>query len=82
MPKPAPIKVVRRHPTKTKDDFAVSNHGSIFLLKPITPAAIKWVECCIGADNGFQPYYPTAIIEPRFMDDVLVGIRNLGLVAR
>jgi hypothetical protein len=82
MPKPAPIKVKRRHPTKTKDDFAVSNHGSIFLLRPITQAGVDWVQAHIGADNGFQPYYPTAIIEPRFMDDVLVGIRNLGLVAR
>jgi hypothetical protein len=75
------IGVKRRHPNQ-KDDFAVSNHGSIFLLRPITQPAVDWIERHIGADNGFQPYYPTAIIEPRFMDDVLVGIRKLGLVAR
>jgi carotenoid cleavage dioxygenase-like enzyme len=76
------IGVKRRHPNQ-KHDFAVSNHGSIFLLKPITNAAIKWVERCIGADNGYQPYYPAAVIlEPRFMDEVITSIRKLGLVAR
>lgn len=73
--------VKRRHP-KDKDDFAVANHGSIVLLTPITPAALAWVEKCIGADNGYQPYYPTVVLEPRYMEDVLVGIRKQGLVAR
>jgi hypothetical protein len=75
------IGVKRRHPNQ-KDDFAVSNHGSVILLKPITHAAIKWVQRCIGADNGFQPYYPTVILEPRYMDEVITGIRKRGLVAR
>ena len=29
-------------------DFVVENHGSIFLLRPITPSAISWVEEHIG----------------------------------
>ena len=60
----------------------VANHGSIILLKPITQAAVDWVQRHIGADNGYQPYYPTVILEPRYLDSVIAGIRRKGLVAR
>jgi hypothetical protein len=63
-------------------DFRVEFHGAIILLCQLTSSACAWVQAHIGADNGYQPYYPTAIIEPRFIDDVLVGIRKKGLVAR
>ena len=65
-----------------KSDFRVENHGSICLIVPLSTAGIQWIEVHIGADNGYQPYYPTAIIEPRYLNDVLVGIRQDGLVAR
>jgi hypothetical protein len=67
---------------KTKWDFRVEFHGAIILLCPLTSPGCAWVQRHIGADNGYQPYYPTAIIEPRFIDDVLVDIRKQGLVAR
>jgi hypothetical protein len=67
---------------KTKWDFRVEYHGAILLLVPLSDHGLRWVERCIGADNGFQPYYPTVVLEPRFMEDVLQGIRKLGLVAR
>jgi hypothetical protein len=71
-------------PTKTKAkwDFRVEYHGAILLLVPLSDGGLRWVERCIGADNGYQPYYPTVILEPRYMEDVLQGIRKLGLVAR
>ena len=28
----------------TEPDFVVENHGSIFLLQPLSPAANSWVE--------------------------------------
>jgi hypothetical protein len=68
--------------TKTKWDFRVEHHGAIILLVPLSVGGLRWVERCIGADNGYQPYYPTVILEPRYMEDVLQGIRKLGLVAR
>jgi hypothetical protein len=72
----------RRHPTRSKDDFTVENHGSIVLLRPITKAGVNFIQKNIGADNGYQPYYPTVLFEPRYIGDVLQGIRKLGLVAR
>ena len=60
-------------------DFLVENHGSIFLLNPRTPAATSWVEEHIGRDNGYQPYYPTVVVEHRYIADIVAGIQNDGL---
>jgi hypothetical protein len=67
---------------KTKWDFRVEFHGAIILLCPLTSSGCAWVQRHIGADNGYQPFYPTVILEPRYIDDVLVDIRKKGLVAR
>jgi hypothetical protein len=64
-------------------DFLVENHGSIFLLRPVTDAGLDWAEEHIGPDNGFQPYWPQAIvIEHRFIADVLAGIERDDLAVR
>jgi hypothetical protein len=63
----------------TQPDFVVENHGSIFLLRPLTPAAKAWVEEHIG-DNGYQPYYPTVVVEHRFIADIIHGAQADGLV--
>jgi hypothetical protein len=67
---------------KTKWDFRVEFHGAILLLVPLSDGGLRWIEKHIGADNGYQPYYPTVIIEPRYLDGVIAGIRKHGLVAR
>ncbi len=59
-------------------DFSFENHNSICLLRPLTPAAIEWVNEQIGQDNGFQPYYPV-VIEPRYCEHILRGIAADGL---
>jgi hypothetical protein len=65
-----------------KADFRVEFHGAILLLVPLSDGGLRWVERHIGADNGYQPYYPTVVLEPRFLDGVIAGIRRKGLVAR
>jgi hypothetical protein len=60
-------------------DFVVENHGSIFLLKPLTPSATSWIEEHIGQDNGFQPYFPTVVVEHRYIAEIVEGIQNNGL---
>jgi hypothetical protein len=67
---------------KIKWDFRVEFHGSICLLVPLSGPGRAWVNKNIGADNGFQPYWPTVILEPRYLDGVIAGIRKHGLVAR
>jgi hypothetical protein len=65
-----------------KWDFRVEFHGAIILLVPVTRSGCAWANKNIGADNGFQPYWPTVIVEPRYLDQILGGIRKVGLVAR
>ena len=60
-------------------DFLVENHGSIFLLRPQNENAIAWVEDHIGSDNGYQPHYPTVVVEHRFIAEIVAGIQGDGL---
>ena len=63
-------------------DFLVQNEGTIFLLIPRTISAKTWVEQNIGKDNGYQPYWPTVVVEHRYISDIVAGIQNDGLVVR
>jgi hypothetical protein len=67
---------------KAKWDFRVEFHGAIILLVPLTKPGCAWAVKNIGADNGYQPYWPTVILEPRYLDGVIADIRRKGLVAR
>ena len=63
-------------------DFAVENHGSIFLLHPQNEQAIAWVEEHIGPQNGYHPYFPTIVIEHRYIADIVEGIQDDGLAVQ
>ena len=63
-------------------DFVVQNHGSILLLIPRTISAKTWVEQNIGKDNGYQPYWPTVVIEHRYVADIVAGIEGDGLAVQ
>jgi hypothetical protein len=63
-------------------DFICENHGSIFLLRPLTASATSWVEKHIGEDNGYQPYFPTLVVEHRYIADIVEGIQNDGLAVQ
>ena len=67
-------------PTLSKPDFQIENHGSIFLVRPLNPNAQTWVDEHIGFDNGFQPYYPTVVVEHRYIGAIAEGIIADGLV--
>ena len=63
-------------------DFYIEDHGSILLLRPQTNSARIWIDDHIGRDNGFQPYYPTVVVEHRYVADIVAGIENDGLAVR
>lgn len=60
-------------------DFNIINSGSIVMIAPLTDAAREWVDEHIGEDNGYQPYYPTFIAEPRYVYEIIEGIVDDGL---
>ena len=63
---------------KTVVDFSVQNHGSIFLLQAITPAAKDWIEEFLSEER--QTWGGAVVIEPRYVPAIVTAIRNDGLV--
>lgn len=60
-------------------DALIESHGTVVLLKPQTDEATTWVDDNIGSDNGFQPFWPTVVVEPRYVDDIVQGMQADGL---
>ncbi len=58
-------------------DFRVEDHGSIFLLQPLTPAAQSWIDEHIPDDA--QRLGSAIVVEHRYIADIVQGIRNDGL---
>lgn len=59
-------------------DFICENHGSIFLLRPISPAALQWIDSHLCSDR--QVFGNAVAIEARFVWPILLGIQDDGLV--
>jgi hypothetical protein len=70
-------------PPTDVSDFSIRDGGSVVLLYPLNNSALDWVENNIRENNGFQPYYPQAIvIERRYLADIISGIFADGLSIR
>ena len=65
-----------------KAHFRIELHGSVCLIVPLCASARDWLDEHLGKDNGYQTYWPTAIVEPRYLAQIIAGIRRDGLVAR
>jgi hypothetical protein len=59
-------------------DFLCENHGSIFLLRPLSPAAFSWIEEHLPPDRLM--FGNAVVIEPRYVWAILVGLQDDGLV--
>lgn len=61
-------------------DFEIENHGSIVLLRPVTPAAREWVDEHILVDgNEVQTWAGAIVVEPRYVADIVHGFQEDGL---
>jgi len=60
-------------------DFRCENHGSLFLLLPISPAAFAWIEEHLPADR--ITFGSAVVIEPRYVGAILLGLQEDGLEA-
>lgn len=63
-----------------KVDVVVQDNGSTVFLRPQSRQAISWINRNIGKDNGYQPYWPTVLIEPRYVEAVVDGMEADGLL--
>ena len=60
-------------------DFLCENHGSIFLLRPISPAAFLWIHENLPSDR--ITFGNAVVVEPRYVWAILVQLQDDGLVA-
>lgn len=59
-------------------DVTVTNHGSIFTFRPLTPAAHCWLEDNVSDD---APWWGGALaVEPRYAHALVEGLEAEGLV--
>ncbi len=61
-------------------DFILRDEGSLVLLTPLSPLAHEFVEERIGQANGYQPMWPTIVIERRYAQAILEGVIAEGMV--
>ena len=61
----------------TRSDFLCENHGSVFLLRPISPSALAWIEEHLPFDR--ITFGDAVVIEPRYVCAILVGLQDDGL---
>ena len=61
-------------------DFRCENHGSIFLLYPLSQSARSWVEENLQSDA--QWFGNAVAIERRYIWPILEGVRNDGLAVQ
>jgi hypothetical protein len=76
-------------PTRTKipapsaSDFALANHGSLFLLRPLNSSAKDWMNDHLPMDSEETQFWGDAIvIESRYVSPIVDGIIADGLVLR
>jgi hypothetical protein len=63
----------------TRSDFICENHGSIFLLRPISPAAFAWIEEHLPPNR--ITFGNAVAVDHRCIWTVLVGLQEDGLTA-
>jgi hypothetical protein len=62
-------------------DLLVENHGSIFLLRPITASGQSWLqENVVGEETKL--FGNAVVCEPRYVANIVFGARCEGLVVR
>lgn len=68
----------RERAAAEQPDVRLDFHGSIAFLVPLTPQGTDWIEEHIG-QGGYQPRWPTVLVEPRYAADIVQGMVDDGL---
>ena len=62
----------------TRSDFICENHCSVFLLRPVSPAAFTWIEENLPPDH--ITFGNAVAVDHRCIWAILVGLQDHGLV--
>jgi len=70
-------------PTRGPVSVRIEYHGSLYLLRPLTPEAKLWLIDNVGTPSDEVQWFGGAVVvEPRYVGDILEGLRADGLVAQ
>jgi hypothetical protein len=76
-----PLKQALGSSVANDPNFALENHGSLFLLRPLDSAAKEWMQEHLPMDNPETQFWGDAIvIEARYVAPIVDGIIGDGLV--
>ena len=60
--------------------FCVGNHGSIFLLQPLTDDARRWIEDHLP--ENAQTFCTSTVVDARYIGAIVCGIQQDGLTVK
>lgn len=58
-------------------DFTVENHGSILLLRGLTPECEQWIDERVGGEDR-QEWNGAIVVEPRYIGAIVEGLEAEG----
>ena len=61
-------------------DAQIENHGSLFLVQPLTPAANLWIKANVSDEAIF--YGSALVVEPRYVENLAEGMIADGLTVK
>lgn len=59
-------------------DIDVTDGGSVNIVTPLTDTATDWINENVS-DEGYHPYWPSLVVESRYLGDLLFGMQSDGL---
>jgi hypothetical protein len=62
-------------------DLIFENHGSLFLIRPVSPAGQSWLDENVG-DSETQTWGGAIVCEPRYVEAIAHGAIEAGLAVR
>jgi hypothetical protein len=68
--------------TTTAPDFLVEDHGTLFILQPLTPAAQAWLDEHVITEETLLLGGNGVVVEHRYIRDLVAGAQNDELVVR
>jgi hypothetical protein len=68
------------HPMSTPD-LVFENHGSLFLVRPVSSAGQTWLDENVGDENTLT-FGGAIVCEPRYIENICHGATADGLVCR
>jgi hypothetical protein len=71
--------VIQNSPKASAPDFVLEDCGSILFLHPQNQSATDWINSFVSRE-GYQPNWPSVLLEPRYVSDLIQGLQNDGFV--